>query len=261
MKLKLPRFGLSEEAMLFDSPLYIIKGFVSVFTAYALFSQHPLIGKDMISVLFGMMMTLEPVNVSGIKSGLSQIKASVLGGLVTAIIVSLLGVNLFTIALSVALTMYIALMMNWRFVSPVAIFTAIYMTQYIQLDALGDPSMWLTFRLRMVALATGIVIALFYNYVFSLFFYKSMVKKRLVYIVEALSSLVEAFETEATSVLKQRAYSLITDIDTISHQMGDMQKEKRGNPTIAQYAESVSQMRDLTHQFLDMVMEKQRLNQ
>ena len=239
IKKKHLRFGLSEEAMLFDSPLYIVKGFFSVFTAYALFSQHPVVGKDMISVLFGMMMTLEPVNVSGIKTGLSQIKASVLGGLVTAIIVSILGVNLFTIALSVALTMYFALLMNWRFVSPVAIFTAIYMTQYIQLDAMGDPSMWLTFRLRMVALGSGIAIALLYNYLFSLFFYKAMVKKRLMFIVDALSKLVESYETEDLLVLKQRTISLLTDIDTIQHQMADMQKEKKATPPL-QYTHKAS---------------------
>lgn len=249
MQKGLKKIWLSREALLFDSPLYILKGFASILTAYLLFNTHPIIGKDMISVLFGMMLTLEPITVSGIKSGFDQIKATLLGGVVSLIIISIFGINAITIALSVALTMYFALVMNWRFVSPVAIFTAIYMTQFVQLDAQGAQSYLLTFRLRMLALGAGIAIAIIYNYVFSLFFYKGMLKKRLTYLVEGLDQLVECFETEDPKTLKARAIALLSDIDTLANQIHAMRGQE-------EYKENVSSIRDMTHLYLHLVMKK-----
>lgn len=156
--------------MLFDSPLYMLKAFLSVMTGYLLFSQHTIIGKDMISVLFGMMLSLEPVNISGIKSGLAQFEATILGGLVTAAIITLAGVNLITVPLAVMMTLYISILLDWRNISPVAFFTSIYMTQYIQFTAGGDPSMLLTLRLRLMALGAGVFVAIAFNFYFHYFF-------------------------------------------------------------------------------------------
>lgn len=244
---------LSREAMLYDSPLYILKSFLGVFTAYILFAGHPIIGKDMISVLFAMVLTLEPVNRSGLRSGINQVKATLLGGLVSALLVGFLGVNYVTIPLAVALTMYMALVINWRFVSPVAIFTAIYMTQLVQVDALGNPSMLLTFRLRMLALAAGIVVAIFYNYIFSLFFYKSMLKKRLTFASGALKSLMAETPTTAH---KERIVALLTDIDAIQIQLIDMQSDKKNSEEVMTYIKGVKDLRDLSHYYLDYVMDQ-----
>ncbi|GKT19327.1 hypothetical protein ADUPG1_004314, partial [Aduncisulcus paluster] len=95
----------------------------------------------MISVLFGLILTLEPVNVTGLRRGWEQFFATLIA------------------AASVALTLYVCLKVNWRQISPVALFTAIYMTQYIQLDAAGNPSVLLTFRLRVIALGFGVFTA------------------------------------------------------------------------------------------------------
>ncbi len=248
MKFILDKIKLGRQATLFDSYLYVLKGFLSIFTGYILFHNHSILGKDMISLLFGMMLTLEPINIVGIKSGLDQIKATVLGGIVTAILVSLFGLNAVTIPLGVALTMYISLKFNWRFVSPVAIFSAIYMTQYIQLDALGEPSMWITFRLRILALGAGVAIAILYNYLFSLVFYSSMLRKRLVYIVESLETHLNTYlKDEATGdlkALKVDISSLFSDIDLINSHGASHE----------QYGTALSELRDFTHYFLDVIM-------
>ncbi len=258
MKLLLNKIKLGRQATLFDSYLYVLKGFLSIFTGYILFHEHTIMGKDMISLLFGMMLTLEPVNIIGIKSGLDQIKATILAGIVTALLVSLLGINAVTIPLAVALTMYISLKFNWRFVSPVAIFTAIYMTQYIQLDAMGEPSMWITLRLRVLALGTGIAIAIFYNYLFSLAFYKSMLRKRLVYIVESLEMHLDTYlKEEATGdlkVLKGNITSLFSDIDLVISHLLDIGKMSRKGSFYADYGTALSELRDFTHYFLDVIM-------
>lgn len=253
---------LSRQAMLFDSYLYVLKGFLSILTGYVLFHSHPIIGKDMISMLFGMMMTLEPSNIIGIKSGLSQIKATILGGAVSAFFVMMFGVNALTISLAVALTMYISLKFNWRFVSPVAIFTAIYMTQYIQLDALGDPSMLLTLRLRLMALGAGVAVAVLYNFVFSKFFHNRMLKKRIVYVVESLSDYLNVYIRDEKDGdlkgLKSNITGLFADIDLVISHLTDFSKMKTSGKTIGleyeKYGQALSELRDFTHYLLDVIM-------
>ena len=258
MKFIIDKIKLGRQATLFDSYLYVLKGFLSIFTGYILFHEHTILGKDMISLLFGMMLALEPVTIIGIKSGLDQIKATVLGGIVTAVLVSLFGINAITVPLGVALTMYISLKFNWRFVSPVAIFTAIYMTQYIQLDAMGEPSMWITFRLRVLALGAGIAIAILYNYLFSLAFYNSMLRKRLVYIVESLETHLDTYLNEEASgdlkVLKVNITSLFSDIDLVINHLINIRKVNRKGSSYEQYGTALSELRDFTHYFLDVIM-------
>jgi hypothetical protein len=178
---------LKKEAYLFDTKLYIAKAFISVLTAYAIVRNLPLVNKDMISVLFGLMMTLEPVTVTGIRSGLNQITATILGALATAIIVAVFGINIWTVAISISATLFLCLKINWREVSAVAIFTSIYMTQYAQYTENGELSMILTFELRILALGIGVLLAILYNFLFSLFFYKRMERKRIAHILVTLS--------------------------------------------------------------------------
>ena len=186
----LKRFSLQKEALLLDSKLYIIKSALAVATGYIAGSNLPIVHMDMISVLLGVMYNLEPINVSGIRGGISQLAASAVGAFCTAVLISLFGINVYTIALAMALTIFVSLKMNWRMVSPVAIFTCIYMTQYVQLDAIGNPSVLLTFRLRILALSLGVSIAVFYNYIFSFFYYKKIAFKRLEFIkIQTLSGL------------------------------------------------------------------------
>ncbi len=245
------RILLSREALLFDSPLYLLKGFLSMMTAYFLFQDHYIIGKDMISVFFGMMMTLEPVNVSGLKSGFGQVQATILGGVVTAVIIYFFGVNWLTIPLAVTLTMYISLVLNWRIVSPVAIFTAIYMTQLIQVDTLGSPSMLLTLRLRMLALAAGIIVALFYNYVFSQFFYKKMLNKRIIFLIESFLKVLANYDQPIIEQKKMTA-SFISEIDGIQGLFADFKKEKG---KVVKSHRLLWYVRDLSHYWMDHLMD------
>ncbi|MFP4698018.1 MAG: FUSC family protein [Eubacteriales bacterium] len=195
-----------KEAYLFDSRIYIIKSFLAIITAYLIALQHPLLRLDMISILFGLMMTLEPVTISGIKSGWEQIYATVIGAVTTLAIIYFFGINGITVALSVSFTLYVCIHMNWRFVSPVAIFTAIYMTQYVQKTVEGKPSPVLTFRLRIVALIFGVSIAILYNYLFSVFSYKKLAQKRLLYILdkskEVISNMVLSFNNYKNDIEK-----------------------------------------------------------
>lgn len=179
MRRLITTFGLSNEAILFDSRLYIIKAILAIATGYIVGKISNVARLDMISVLLGVMYNLEPINIIGVKSGVSQLIASTLGAACTSILIIFLGINVFTIAISMGLTLYLSLKINWRMISPVAIFTCIYMTQYIQKNSLGNPSIWLTFRLRIVALGVGVIIAILYNYLFSFIYYREIAYKRI----------------------------------------------------------------------------------
>ncbi len=180
--------GLGQEAYLFDSPLYLTKSLLAIATGYIIGRQFPIANLDMISVLLGVMYNLEPLNRLGIRSAISQVLASVIGAAATGVLVLAFGVNVFSVSVGMLLTLYVCLKINWRLVSPVAIFTSIYMTQYLQLNEAGLPSIWLTFRLRIMALSLGILIALFYNYIFSNLYYKKFAEKRLQYANEQVLS-------------------------------------------------------------------------
>lgn len=225
---------INKEAYLFDSRLYIMKSLVAVLTAYALVPQLPLVHNDLISVLFGLMMTLEPVTVTGIRSGAKQITATILGALVTAVIISIFGINIWTVAISVSATLFVCLKINWREVSPVAIFTSIYMTNYVQYTAKGEPSAVLTFELRILALGTGILIAVIFNFLFSLFFYKQMERKRIAHSLNSLTNhmkqLQKAMEECSMSQVfqvKELLPDTFNTIDWLASLMKDKDKETK----------------------------------
>ena len=143
--------GLKREAVLLDSWLYIAKAMCAIGAGFILGKALSITRLDMISVLLGVMYNLEPINVLGLKGGINQLLASTLGALITGFLVYIMGyqVTFLTVALGIGLTLYVALKIDYRMVSPVAIFTSIYMTQFIQSNALGQPSVLLTFRLRI----------------------------------------------------------------------------------------------------------------
>lgn len=260
---------LNKEANLFDSLLFILKAFVSVLTAYAIAQQIPLLQKDLISILFGLMMTLEPVTITGVRSGFKQITATILGALLTALIVALFGVNLWTVALSVSATLYLCLKINWREVSPVAIFTSIYMTNYVQYNLLGEPSMLLTFRLRIICLGTGVLVSAVFNLIFSLFFYKKMERKRITHILMQLSEQLKLLKegmTEDSPVSLEQGKEMLSDtfhkIDWLSALLRDKEKGlktfgRRVSPSglgqIQKYQELLSALRKINHLIYDTI--------
>lgn len=223
--------GLSDEAFLLDSPLYILKSMLAVATGYFIGKNIPITHIDMISVLLGVMYNLEPINTTGIKNGVSQILASTIGAACTTVLIVLFGINGFTVAISMGLTLYVGLKLNWRMVSPVAIFTCIYMTQFVQPDIFGNPSPWLTFRVRIVALAVGILIAIFYNYVFSFLYYKKIAYKRMEF---AKKQVLKGLEYTSNQLLEEsetgRAFinvfpSIFDDLDLVYSNIELMKKE------------------------------------
>ncbi|MBN2559152.1 MAG: hypothetical protein JXB33_10410 [Clostridia bacterium] len=251
----------AREAMLFDAPVFIIKSFLAIMCGYVLFNGSAFIGRDMISLLFGIMLTLEPVNAAGLRKGFEQLAASVIGGAVTAAIVMAGGVNFITVPLSVAVVLYITLRINWRSMSVIAVFTSIYMTQFIQYTSSGEPGMALTLQLRLMSLGTGILIAVAANFIFSLVFYRSMLRKRTIFIVEqtigSLKALREAAEGGGHGSLeniKKKIIPIFNDIDFITGSIGGKVKGRTGRDRDASHLLALKELRDFNHCLFDLVL-------
>lgn len=229
------RFLLSENAKLFDTREYLLKTFLAVLIGAYIGSVNDYVSKDMISLLFGMMLTLEPVNMSGIRSGLSQVEATLIGAIVTAIVVVVFGgYGVVTTAVAITATLYVCMIINWREMMVVAVFTSIYMTQYIQLDAAGNASSIETLKLRLAALGTGVLIAFVVNFLFSLFGYRRMVNKRIFFISKELyeSSLDirKALADEDTAKVAEvmtKLPGLFNNIDWITGTLADVRKDQK----------------------------------
>lgn len=223
--------GLKKEAVLLDSWLYIVKSMLAIGTGYILGNMFSVTRLDMISVLLGVMYNLEATNISAVKSGINQLLASFLGAVTTGILVYVFGVNVLTVMFGMGLTLFIALKIDYTAVSPVAIFTSIYMTQYLQSDALGNPSILLTIRLRFFALGLGVLIAMVFNLVFSLIYYRKITRKRLEYVKVKLDHVMNytyLFLTEEDDVEMQYngIFSpVFADIETVFSNLEALSKD------------------------------------
>lgn len=224
--------GLKKEAILLDSWLYILKSMLAIGTGYLVGSIFAVTRLDMISVLLGVMYNLQATNVTAVKGGVNQMLASFMGAATTGILVYFFGPTLFTIIFGMGLTLFIALKIDYKAVSPVAIFTSIYMTQFIQKDMLGNPSIFLTIRLRMLALGLGVLIAIIFNFIFSFLYFRNMTFKRLEFM--KLSSL-DALKLTKNYLLEDKTESgidynkvfsgVFSNIDSVIGNIQTMSKE------------------------------------
>lgn len=265
MKKFINKFKLSYEAYLLDSYLYILKSMVAILFGAIIGNMFSLTKLDMISVLLGVMYNLEATNRISIKGGLNQLLTSALGALSTGTLVYFFGVNPFVIAAGMGITLFISLKINYRLVSPVAIFTSIYMTQYLQTDLNGVSSVFLTFKLRMAALGLGILIALIFNFIFSLLYYKKMIQKRLEFTkLKSIEALLEVQNHLKNSPIKKVKYdmffaNIFTDIETISYQIDSLIKDplygntKKGKDDLYNSLKIIKTMKALVHYSYDIV--------
>lgn len=276
-KLVKDKFVKNENANLFDTREYVLKVFISVLLAVGITSlDNPVsnyIGIDMISLLFGMMLTLEPVNTSGFKSGLGQIKASIIGACITGLVLCILPevgepatqYSILAIALGITLTAYVTIMINFREMMVVAVFTAIYMTQFVQTNAAGYPSEVHTLALRLAALGAGVVIAMIVNFVFSLFGYRKITNKRVFYILKDLHTKLNNIriamnnkDKEEVAKVMRELPVLFNTIDWILGTLQDMKVDQK-NVRIAYKGMDIDKairsciiLRDLTHLTYDL---------
>lgn len=255
------KMTLSKEAYYLNSVAFMFKTGIIMVLAFAIGKTIPIVNRDMISFLFALMLSLEPVNITGLKRGLDQFKATLVGACVSAIILFFVGINPLGLGLSIFFILYFTLARNWRELSVVALFTGIYMTQFIQTNAAGEPSLLMTMLVRIVALTAGILFAMLSNYVASFFFHKKLPKQRLGFLIyrltKHLNRLIDKLNQQTT--IRDKAHlslsSLFNDIDWTLSLFTDLKKEKHVNQTeLAHALVDGGHLRDITHYLLDLEM-------
>ena len=252
--------GLKREAVLLDSWLYIFKAMCAISVGFVLGRTFSITRLDMISVLLGVMYNLEPINVSGLKGGINQLLASTLGALITGFLVYIMNyqISFVTIALGIGLTMYVALKIDYRMVSPVTIFTSIYMTQLLQTNALGQPSVLLTFRLRILALGLGVLVAMVFNLLFSIFYYKKIGRKRVEFVkLHSINAIKHTIKVLQDPQLIQSSEfvlaSVFNDVDMVKANIETMMNEKfvpfkhKEKEQLSKLLEVVMHIKNMTH--------------
>lgn len=263
--------GLKREAILLDSRLFIVKAMVAISLGALLGQAFPLTRLDMVSVLLGVMYNLDAINVSGVRGGINQLLASALGALTTGALVYLTGyqVNFLVIALGIGLTLYIALKIDYRMVSPVAIFTSIYMTQLLQKNALGDPDILATFAVRISALGLGVAIALVSNFLFSTLYYRQLGKRRLEFVkIQGVLGLKTSVKILASEDASNKAYQpvlagVFNDIEMVKANLEAMMQEKRipfnktEKENLIHYAAMVLDIKTIIHLAYDCLLVKE----
>ncbi len=204
---------LPKEAKYLNTHSFILKVATSMFFAFLIGSHLPIVNKDMISFLFGLILTLEPVNVTGYRTGINQFVATLTGGVITGAVVYIFGATPLALGLSMALVLYFTLLRDWRNLSVVALFTTIYMTQLIQLNAAGQPDIPMTLLVRVTALSAGIVFAMIANIIFSIVVSPNFAKRRLAF-------LEHRFSKHLKSVLKRlNNYDMVKENDYMAMSM------------------------------------------
>ena len=252
--------GLKREAVLLDSWLYIFKAMCAISVGFVLGRTFSITRLDMISVLLGVMYNLEPINVSGLKGGINQLLASTLGALITGFLVYIMNyqISFVTIALGIGLTMYVALKIDYRMVSPVTIFTSIYMTQLLQTNALGQPSVLLTFRLRILALGLGVLVAMVFNLLFSIFYYKKIGRKRVEFVklhsINAIKHTIKGLQDPQLIQSSEFVLaSVFNDVDMVKSNIETMMKERfvpfnlKEREQLSKLLEVVMHIKNMTH--------------
>lgn len=194
MKKLIQKLLLPKEAILLDSWLYILKSMPALGLAYVIGISVPQLQLDMISLMLGVMYNLEPINKIGFKSAKDQMMTSALGGLITGLLIIGMGyhITVWTVSIGIGLTIYVSLLVDYRFVSPAALFTSIYMTQLLRLNAQGQPDVWITLGVRLVSLGLGILVAMIFNVGFSKLYYRNLIHKRLEFVKEKVVESLEA---------------------------------------------------------------------
>lgn len=264
-------FGLKREAILLDSRLFILKAMVAISLGFVLGQFFPFTRLDLVSVLLGVMYNLDAINVSGLKGGIQQLLASALGALTTGLLVYLTGynINFLVIALGIGFTLYIALKIDYRMVSPVAIFTSIYMTQLLQKDALGQPSVLLTFEVRILALGLGVAVALACNFLFSILYYRQLGKRRLEFVkIQGVMGLKKTKELllsdESTDLSYQPVLAgVFNDIEMVKANLETMMKEgqipfnTKEKQNLNVYYKMIIEVKTMIHLAYDMLYVKE----
>lgn len=173
--------------------------------------------QDQISACFVALVCTSPTVFTGLRRGLEQLTASVLGGLVTIALLLTLPRHPLVLGLAMAITVRAAFVVGYWRTYLVAGFTVIYM--YIL--PFGSPTV--AFEQRIFSVGVGIASATVVNFGISAFSYRSLFIRRLALVREALATACERIA--ATAGDPERTIEAPRLLDTTQGMLASLEPE------------------------------------
>ncbi len=174
---------------------------------------------DLLSPAFASVLCIQPTVFTGLKRGWQELFVSLLGAVLSVILVLPYGINLITIPITVAVTIYIAIKLNLDESIPIAIFTVLYITLF------PLQSIWDTVKIRFLSILLGIGSASLVNYLISFIRYKYLFYTRMLRVSDIVytkfSKLVEGIYDKDIELLN----SLLIEIEQIFRQISNLKNE------------------------------------
>ncbi len=174
---------------------------------------------DLLSPAFVAVLCIQPTVYTGIRRGLQEFFVSLLGAIFSLIFVLPYGINLITVPLTVAFTIYVAIKLHLDDSISIAIFTVLYITLF------PGESVIKTTEIRFFSIVIGILSASFVNYLVSFVRYKYLFYTRLLRASEIIyirfNQLVDSIYDKDVETLN----SLLPEIDQIYKQLSNLKKE------------------------------------
>jgi hypothetical protein len=147
------------------------------------------------------------------------------------------------------------------------------MTQLLQKDALGHPSVILTFEVRILALGLGIAIALICNFLFSILYYRKLGKRRLEFVkIQGVIGLKKTKEVLLSNEPAAMSYQpvlagVFNDIEMVKANLETMMKESqipfnaKEKLNLKVYYQMIIEVKTMIHLAYDMLYLKGTTNQ
>jgi len=147
------------------------------------------------------------------------------------------------------------------------------MTQLLQKDALGHPSVILTFEVRILALGLGIAIALICNFLFSILYYRKLGKRRLEFVkIQGVIGLKKTKEVLLSNEPAAMSYQpvlagVFNDIEMVKANLETMMKESqipfnaKEKQNLKVYYQMIIEVKTMIHLAYDMLYLKGTTNQ
>ncbi len=195
----------------------VVKSAVAVFIS--LYISKLLNLPDLLSPSFVAVLCIQPTVYTGIKRGSQEFFVSLLGAVLSLLLVLPYGINLITVPITVALTIYIAIKLKLDDSIPIAIFTVLYITLFPM------KSIWVTTKIRFLSILLGIGSASLVNYLISFVRYKYLFYSRILRVVEITYSKFSAFLEAVFDKDWQQLNNLLNSIDQTYKQVNDLKGE------------------------------------
>ncbi|MEK7434514.1 MAG: aromatic acid exporter family protein [Cyanobacteriota bacterium] len=169
--LKNKHFSIRE--YLVSSEIYSLKCSISVILAY--FIAKIIVPEDLLSATFTAILCVKPTFYSGLMEGNDQLFASLLGAIITTLLLHFVGYNIFVMSFALFIVISICINRNWNNYLVVAIFSVLYVFIIPQQTELN------TIIVRILAVLCGFFTASIINFIFSLVRYQSFLHFRTSY--------------------------------------------------------------------------------